>query len=211
LPDGTSFDIRFNHAEDLERAFELHGENVAAFVVEPIQGEAGINVPTETYLQQVQDLCRRHNVLFICDEIQAGLGRTGKLLAHHHWGVKPDIVTLAKALSGGTYPISAVLSSSEIMVMRYPNRVKPEDILICSHIRTASNPANTDPHTAAILSPAPSPAPLSTSSSTKTSSPALCRSANTSALVLMLSNLSIVQILPPHLPVLSPPSAVWDS
>lgn len=116
LPDGKSFEIRFNHAEDLERAFELHGENVAAFVVEPIQGEAGIIVPSENYLRQVQDHCRRHNVLFICDEIQAGLGRTGKLLAHHHWGVKPDIVTLAKALSGGTYPISAILSSSAIMV-----------------------------------------------------------------------------------------------
>jgi len=116
LPDGTSFDIRFNHAEDLERAFELHGKNVAAFVVEPVQGEAGIIVPSENYLRQVQDLCRRYNVLFICDEIQAGLGRTGKLLAHQHWGVKPDMVTLAKALSGGTYPISAVLSSSEVMV-----------------------------------------------------------------------------------------------
>lgn len=116
LPEGGSYEIRFDHAEDLERALELHGENVAAFIVEPIQGEAGIIVPSDGYLQRVQELCRKHNVLFICDEIQSGLGRTGKLLAHQHWGVKPDIVTLAKALSGGTYPISAVLSSSEIMV-----------------------------------------------------------------------------------------------
>jgi len=186
LPDGTSYDIRFNHAEDLERAFELHGENVAAFVVEPIQGEAGIIVPTENYLQQVQDLCRKYNVLFICDEIQAGLGRTGKLLAHHHWGVKPDIVTLAKALSGGTYPISAVLSSSEIMVCPYQSTHIPvQTFTHTPSFRTASNLANTARHTVATLSPAPSPAHPSTSSSTKTSCPALSASANTSAPVSM--------------------------
>jgi len=109
--------IRFNHVEDLERALEAHGKNVAAFLVEPIQGEAGIIIPEHDYLEKCQALCKKHNVLLICDEIQTGLGRTGKMLCfQHNANVKPDIVTLGKALSGGVYPVSAVLSSKEIML-----------------------------------------------------------------------------------------------
>lgn len=109
--------IRYNDINDLERALDAHGEHVAAFLVEPIQGEAGIIIPDENYLERCQDLCRKHNVLFICDEIQTGLGRTGKMLCYqHNPRVKPDIVTLGKALSGGIYPVSAVLSSRQIML-----------------------------------------------------------------------------------------------
>lgn len=109
--------IRYNNVDDLERALNAHGKNVAAFLVEPIQGEAGIIIPDHDYLQRCQALCRKHNVLLICDEIQTGLGRTGKMLCFQHSeGVKPDIVTLGKALSGGVYPVSAVLSSKEVML-----------------------------------------------------------------------------------------------
>lgn len=109
--------IRYNNVEDLERALEAHGKNVAAFLVEPIQGEAGIIIPNEDYLEKCQELCKKHNVLLICDEIQTGLGRTGKMLCFQHSeNVKPDIVTLGKALSGGVYPVSAVLASKEVML-----------------------------------------------------------------------------------------------
>lgn len=89
--------------------------NTAAFLVEPIQGEAGVVVPPAGYLKQAEKICRDNNVLLICDEIQSGLGRTGTLLASEHEGVKPDAITIGKALSGGMYPVSAVLSSREIM------------------------------------------------------------------------------------------------
>ncbi len=86
-----------------------------AFLVEPIQGEAGIVIPPEGFLKEAADLCRRHRVLFIADEIQSGLGRTGKLFAHMHEGVRPDMVIIGKALAGGFYPVSAVLSSKEVL------------------------------------------------------------------------------------------------
>ncbi len=94
--------------------------NTAAFLVEPIQGEAGILVPPAGYLAEVAAICREHNVLFICDEIQAGLGRTGKLLCYQHEDVTPDMVIIGKALSGGFYPVSAVLSSCEILGVFQP-------------------------------------------------------------------------------------------
>jgi len=112
---GTNEPLRFNHAEDLERALKSHGEKIAAFIVEPIQGEAGIVVPDADYLPKVRELCTRYNVLFICDEIQTGIARTGKMLAHQHAAIRPDIVLLGKAISGGAYPVSAVLADKEIM------------------------------------------------------------------------------------------------
>jgi ornithine--oxo-acid transaminase len=89
--------------------------NTCAFLVEPIQGEAGIVIPPDGFLQQAEQICREARVLFICDEIQSGLGRTGKLFAHEHEGVKPDAIIIGKALSGGFYPISAVLARREVL------------------------------------------------------------------------------------------------
>jgi ornithine--oxo-acid transaminase len=110
--------VPFGDAHSLEAAIT---PNTAAFLVEPIQGEAGIIIPPAGYLHAVQEICRRHNVLLICDEIQSGLGRTGRLFAHH-WeeGVKPDMVIIGKALSGGFYPISAVLSRREVLGLFRP-------------------------------------------------------------------------------------------
>lgn len=113
--------IRYNHAEDLEAVLEKHGKDVCAFLVEPIQGEAGIMVPDKGYLMKVQELCKKHKVLFICDEIQTGLGRTGKMLCcQHDEGVRPDMITLGKALSGGVYPVSCVLADKEVMLCIKP-------------------------------------------------------------------------------------------
>lgn len=112
--------IRYGVIEDLEHALSLHGQNVAAFLVEPIQGEAGILVPPAGYLPKVRELCTKHNVLLICDEIQTGLCRTGDLLASYHENVRADIVLLGKALSGGMYPVSAVLADKEIMLCIKP-------------------------------------------------------------------------------------------
>ncbi|KAL1406864.1 ornithine aminotransferase [Vanrija albida] len=112
--------IRYNHAEDLEAALEKYGNEVAAFLVEPIQGEAGIFVPDDGYLAKVAEICKKHNVLFICDEIQTGLCRTGKMLCHEWDGVRPDMVILGKALSGGMYPVSCVLADKEIMLTIKP-------------------------------------------------------------------------------------------
>ena len=94
--------------------------NTCAFLVEPIQGEAGIVMPPEGFLTQAVEICRKNNVLFIADEIQSGLGRTGKLFAYMHEGVRPDIVIIGKALSGGFYPVSAVLSSKEVLGVFHP-------------------------------------------------------------------------------------------
>lgn len=110
--------IPYNDVEALAEA--LKDQNVAAFLVEPIQGEAGVVVPDEGYLQKSYDLCRQHNVLFIADEIQTGLARTGKMLACDHEHVKADILILGKALSGGTLPVSAVLADDEIMLCIKP-------------------------------------------------------------------------------------------
>ncbi len=105
--------IPYNDLDALEEA--ISDPDTAAFMVEPIQGEAGVIIPDEGYLQGVRALCSKYNVLFIADEIQTGLGRTGKMLACDHEGVKPDMLLLGKALSGGMMPVSAVLSSHEIM------------------------------------------------------------------------------------------------
>ncbi|KFA75179.1 hypothetical protein S40288_02827 [Stachybotrys chartarum IBT 40288] len=112
--------IRYNNIADLEEVLELHGKNTAAFIVEPIQGEAGVVVPDDDYLANVQALCKKHNVLFICDEIQTGIGRTGRMLCSEWAGIKPDMVTLGKAISGGMYPVSCVLSSKDIMLVVEP-------------------------------------------------------------------------------------------
>ncbi|ORY08270.1 ornithine aminotransferase [Basidiobolus meristosporus CBS 931.73] len=112
--------LKYNCYEDLEEALEVHGKYVAAFLVEPIQGEAGIMVPDDDYLKKCYQLCKKHNVLFIADEIQTGLARTGKMLCIEHSGVRPDIVLLGKALSGGVYPVSAVLADKDIMLCIKP-------------------------------------------------------------------------------------------
>ncbi|KAJ1823061.1 ornithine aminotransferase [Coemansia sp. RSA 2671] len=116
----TGAKIRYNHAEDLEAVLKAHGDKVAGFLVEPIQGEAGIKVPEPGYLKRCYELCKQYNVLFICDEIQTGIARTGTLLAIEHEQIRPDIVILGKALSGGVYPVSAVLSSREVMLSIKP-------------------------------------------------------------------------------------------
>lgn len=110
--------IPFNNISALKKA--LTDKNVAGFLVEPIQGEAGVVVPDEGYLSAAKLLCEQHNVLFIADEIQTGLARTGKMLACDYENVRPDILILGKALSGGMMPISAVLSDDEIMLTIQP-------------------------------------------------------------------------------------------
>ena len=110
--------IPYNDLVALENA--ISDPNVAAFMVEPIQGEAGVVVPHEGYLKGVSELCKKYNVLFIADEVQTGIARTGKMLACDHEVVKPDILVLGKALSGGTMPVSAVLASNEIMLTIKP-------------------------------------------------------------------------------------------
>ncbi len=110
--------IPYNDLAALEN--ELKDPNVAAFLVEPIQGEAGVFVPAEGYLKKASELCKKHNVLFIADEVQTGIARTGKLLACDHEDVKPDILILGKAISGGVFPVSAVLARNEIMLTIKP-------------------------------------------------------------------------------------------
>ena len=110
--------VPYNDLVALEKAFQ--DETVAAFMVEPIQGEAGVVIPDEGFLRGISDLCKQYNVLFIADEIQTGLARTGKMLACDHEQVRPDILILGKALSGGTLPISAVLADDEIMLQIKP-------------------------------------------------------------------------------------------
>src|SRR6516225_8091973 len=103
--------VPFNDLAALERA--LTSRDIAAFIVEPIQGK-GVNVPADDYLREAAVLCRRHGTLFVADEIQTGLGRTGRFLAVEHWGVEPDMVLLAKALSGGHVPVSALLTRKRV-------------------------------------------------------------------------------------------------
>lgn len=110
--------VDYNDLAALEKA--LQDKNVAAFMVEPIQGEAGVIVPHEGYLKGVRDLCTKYKVLFVADEVQTGLARTGKMLACDHEGVRPDILILGKALSGGFLPVSAVLADNEIMMTIKP-------------------------------------------------------------------------------------------
>jgi ornithine--oxo-acid transaminase len=106
--------IPYNDLDALEKA--LRNPDVCGFWVEPIQGEAGVFVPDEGYLAKAQEMCNRYNVILMMDEIQTGIGRTGKLLASSHENVHPDMLILGKALSGGVYPVSAVLTSNEIML-----------------------------------------------------------------------------------------------
>ncbi|MEZ5147972.1 MAG: ornithine--oxo-acid transaminase [Bacteroidales bacterium] len=110
--------IPYNDLNALAEA--LNDPTVAGFLVEPIQGEAGVFVPDDGYLKMAYQMCRDHNVLFIADEVQTGIARTGKLLACDHEGVRPDILILGKALSGGVYPVSAVLADDEIMLCIKP-------------------------------------------------------------------------------------------
>uniref|UniRef100_A0A8C6UNR7 Ornithine aminotransferase n=1 Tax=Neogobius melanostomus TaxID=47308 RepID=A0A8C6UNR7_9GOBI len=110
--------IPYNDIPSLEKA--LQDPNVAAYMMEPIQGEAGVVVPDPGYLTKVRQLCTKHNVLWIADEVQTGLARTGRRLAVDHENVRPDIITLGKALSGGVYPVSAVLCDDEIMLTIKP-------------------------------------------------------------------------------------------
>jgi len=110
--------VPYNDTEALEN--ELKDPNVAAFLVEPIQGEAGVYVPDEGYLKKVAELCKKYNVLFIADEVQTGIARTGKLLACDHEDVKPDVLILGKAISGGVFPVSAVLANDDIMLTIKP-------------------------------------------------------------------------------------------
>tara|TARA_Y100000385_G_scaffold125830_1_gene130849 strand:+ start:3289 stop:4509 length:1221 start_codon:yes stop_codon:yes gene_type:complete len=110
--------IPYNDLEALES--ELKDPNVAAFMVEPIQGEAGVVVPDEGYLEGVRKLCNKYNVLFIADEVQTGIARTGKMLATDYEDAKPDILILGKALSGGVFPVSAVLANDEVMLCIQP-------------------------------------------------------------------------------------------
>jgi ornithine--oxo-acid transaminase len=111
--------IEYNNLEQLEQHLESN-KNIAGFLVEPIQGEAGVFVPSEGYLSKAKALCEKHNVLFIADEVQTGIARTGKLLAVDHENVKPDLLILGKALSGGAYPVSAVLANDEFMSVIRP-------------------------------------------------------------------------------------------
>lgn len=112
--------VEYNNLEQLELV--LKDETVAGFLVEPIQGEAGVKVPDEGYLKKAHELCKKHNALFIADEIQTGIARTGKLLACHYEDVHPDILILGKALSGGAYPVSAVLANKNIMDVIKPGQ-----------------------------------------------------------------------------------------
>jgi ornithine--oxo-acid transaminase len=112
--------IPYNDISALEEVLNREAGNIAAFLVEPIQGEAGVYVPNDGFLKNASKLCKEHNVLFIADEVQTGIARTGKLIACYHEDVQPDILILGKALSGGMYPVSAVLANNEIM-----NVIKP--------------------------------------------------------------------------------------
>ncbi|KAJ3117950.1 ornithine aminotransferase [Physocladia obscura] len=120
FPEGLSCSLNYNSVEDLENALEADGSKIAAFIVEPIQGEGGVVVPNDGYLTKCYELCKKHNVLFIADEIQTGMARTGRLLCIDHENLKADMVILSKSLSGGVYPVSAVLASNEVMSVICP-------------------------------------------------------------------------------------------
>ncbi len=115
--------IPYGDADELENSIlEIGAENVAAFLFEPIQGEAGVNVPPEDFIRKVREICTKYNVLMIADEIQTGFGRTGELFACDHENVKPDAILLGKALGGGVYPVSAVVTTRDIIG---PDVIKP--------------------------------------------------------------------------------------
>lgn len=112
--------IPYNDLGALERKLAEEGDRIAAYMCEPIQGEAGVVVPTAGYLRGVRELCTRYNVLWIADEVQTGIARTGKMLAVNHENVRPDIVCLGKALSGGVYPVSGIVADDEVMLVIKP-------------------------------------------------------------------------------------------
>jgi len=109
--------IPYDDPDALEKAID---KNTCAFMVEPIQGEAGVNVPSDGYLKKCWDICKKHHVLFIADEIQTGLGRTGRLFCCDHENVRPDIICIGKALGGGVYPVSAIVADDDVMDVFYP-------------------------------------------------------------------------------------------
>ena len=112
--------IPYNDLGSLERKLALEGDHIAAFMCEPIQGEAGVVVPNAGYLRGVRELCTKYNVLWIADEVQTGIGRTGRMLAVDHEEARPDIVCLGKALSGGVYPVSGILADDQVMLVIKP-------------------------------------------------------------------------------------------
>lgn len=114
------YKVEYDNLNQLESLLMQDAKNIAGFLVEPIQGEAGVYVPSEGYLKKAKALCEKYNVLFIADEIQTGIARTGKMLAVDHEEVKPDLLLLGKALSGGVYPVSAVLANDAIMEVITP-------------------------------------------------------------------------------------------
>lgn len=114
--------VPYNDLPALKAALEADSANIAGFLVEPIQGEAGVNVPDDGFLSEAHKLCKAHNVLFIGDEIQTGIARTGRLLACDYDNVRPDILILGKAVSGGMYPVSAVLADNHIMDVIHPGQ-----------------------------------------------------------------------------------------
>lgn len=114
--------VPYDDVNSIKQLFERDGKNIAAIMFEPIQGEGGVIVPDKNYLKNVKDLCKQHNVLMILDEVQTGFGRTGKLMAHDWEGVKPDILAVGKALSGGTMPVSGAFCDDHIMM-----NIKPGD------------------------------------------------------------------------------------
>ena len=114
--------LPYNDSEALKKVLDEKADKVAAFLVEPIQGEAGVYVPDEGYLKTCYELCKKHNVLFVADEVQTGIARTGKMLCCEHEGIRPDIVVLGKAISGGVLPVSAVLADNPIMMTIKPGQ-----------------------------------------------------------------------------------------
>ncbi|KAJ5219192.1 uncharacterized protein N7498_001291 [Penicillium cinerascens] len=117
---GTDKLITYNDKAALRDAFEAAGFNLAAFMIEPIQGDAGVIVADDDYLREARALCDKYNVLLVCDEIQTGIARTGKLLGHYWSGIRPDMVLLGKTMTGGMYPVSCVLGSNEVMLTVEP-------------------------------------------------------------------------------------------
>jgi ornithine--oxo-acid transaminase len=114
--------VKYGDIKSLENALNQHGKNAVGFIIEPIQGEAGVVVPPPGYMRAAYDLCKKHNVLFIADEVQTGIARTGKMMCYE-WelgSAKPDLLVMGKALSGGVFPVSCVLSSAEIMNVIQP-------------------------------------------------------------------------------------------
>jgi len=114
--------VEYNNIESLEQLFQKEGNRIAGFLVEPIQGEAGVVVPDPGYLKACKDLCEEHEVLFIADEVQTGLCRTGKMLASDWDNIRPDLVILGKAISGGVYPLSCVLADKDVMLCIGPGQ-----------------------------------------------------------------------------------------